>query len=151
MEAMFITRNALFCLPKSSPQVPSLSLHKSSRVVFPSASNYSSWRNVTEGSSRGLTAWTYDSTKTRSSNDDAAKTAKDAVSEGSKKIEELAGTIIDKTKEGGEFAKEKSDENAASVKDALKSAEDNAKEVADSVVDKIDEATKATKDAIKNS
>ncbi|KAF7810247.1 desiccation-related protein PCC3-06-like isoform X2 [Senna tora] len=157
MAGMFIARSALFHFSKSLPQASSITLgssHKTSTLVFASASNYSDWRNAAEGRRESRTDWGYDPSKARLEAEergrDMGERAKETMSRGvdeakeygheaKEKTKDMAGTVADRAKEGTNRAGEWAHETKEEAKGAAGSMADKTKEYAHDAKEKVKE------------
>ncbi|CAK8530561.1 unnamed protein product [Lathyrus sativus] len=151
MEAMLITKSTVVChFSKSLPNVPSLSLHKPSRVILASASNHSISYRIATKTRRGVVV------RAAESISEGVEDIKKAALDANEKAKEVAGSVVDKVKEdtdkalaAGESAGEKAKDFASDAKDktteALGSVADKTDEGIEAATKKGDEATKALK------
>ncbi|KAI5447980.1 late embryogenesis abundant protein D-7 [Lathyrus oleraceus] len=149
MEAMLIVRNTVLChFTKPLPNVPSLSLQKSSRLFLASASNPSHvcYRIATK-TRRGVDGVVVRAAESISEGiEDVKKIALDA----NEKTKEAAGSVFDQAKEGTNKAVEAAKSAGEKAKDYAFDANDKAKEAAGSVVDKATEGTNQAVEAIES-
>lgn len=137
MEAMLIIRNTVLChfTKPLLPNVPSLSLQRSSRVLS-SVSNHAhiSFKYARK-TRRGVVV------RAAESISEGVEQVKRIALDANEKTKEAAGSIFDQAKEGTEKAVEAAKSAGEKAKDYAFEVNEKAKEAAGSVVDKATEGT----------
>ncbi|KAL5096718.1 hypothetical protein RYX36_001045 [Vicia faba] len=147
MEAMLIIRNTVLChfTKPLLPNVPSLSLQKSSRVFLSSTSNHAhiGFKYATK-TRRGVVVRAAESIS--EGIEDIKKIALDA----NEKTKEAAGSVFDQAKEGTDKVVEAAKSAGEKAKDYAFDVNEKAKEAAGSIVDKATEGTNQAVEAIES-